>query len=521
MRWKLELRGLRRARERAFTLLLVLPGMLLLSAVMSFFVFAGVRALGRGGGEALLPVLSLAATGLGLLWALSPVLAGVAFTETHDLSRLLHFPIPLSTLVASSLIANLVQPMVLAELPVAVALAVGLSGTPAEVPLALLGVLSSVAFMLVAAQCAGLVLHAVSRNRRLQDVVLFAGLLMGLVIGLLPMLMFAGARFQPRALRRLFSGDAFAWSPFAWGLRAAVHAGNGDWGAFAFMGAAQLLAIGGGVALATVLVSRVYRGDLALGPSVRVAGARARMRLSGAMGALLEKDLRASWRDPAAKATLLMGMVGPLILLVFLSQTGGRASSLLMLAVIVGGSVFGSNALGMERRGVALLMNFPVERWRILVAKNLAAMALRTPGLLVLVAGCLLLGSPAYLPAALTAAAATMLIAAGADNYVSILFPLAAPDPARNPYGGGAAGSRGLGAVVLNALLFALTLMVAGPFVFLCWLPLLLDAPPLWLLTLPLAAVGAGAVYAMLVGGAERLLRRREPELLERILTEE
>ena len=72
-----------------------------------------------------------------------------------------------------------------------------------------------------------------------------------------------------------------------------------------------------------------------------------------------------------------------------------------------------------------------------------------------------------------------------------------------------------------NALLFALTLMVAGPFVFLCWLPLLLDAPPLWLLTLPLAAVGAGAVYAMLVGGAERLLRRREPELLERILTEE
>jgi hypothetical protein len=183
--------------------------------------------------------------------------------------------------------------------------------------------------------------------------------------------------------------------------------------------------------------------------------------------------------------------------------------------------VFGSNALGMERRGVALLMNFPVERWRILVAKNLAAMVLRTPGLLVLVAGCLLLGSPAYLPAALTAAAATMLIAAGADNYVSILFPLAAPDPARNPYGGGAAGSRGLGAVVLNALLFALTLMVAGPFVFLCWLPLLLDAPPLWLLTLPLAAVGAGAVYALLVGGAERLLRRREPELLERILTDE
>jgi ABC-2 type transport system permease protein len=520
MRWKLELRSLTGARERAFTLLLVLPGMLLFSLLTSLLVFAGVRALGRGDGAALLPMLSVAVTGLGILWALSPLLAGVAFTETHDMARLLHFPIPLRTLVASSLLANLIQPMVLAELPVALALALGLVGSSLALPLALLGVLSTVAFTLVAAQCTGLLLHAVSRNRRLQDVVLFAGLLMGIVIGLLPMVMFAGARFQPRVLRRAFSGDAFAWSPFAWGVRAAVHASDGDWGGFAVMEAAQLLAIAGGVALATVLVSRVYRGDLALGPSARAGVGRARMRLGGPIGALLEKDLRVAWRDPAAKATLLMGLVGPVILLLFLFHTGGRATSLVMLAVLVGGAVFGSNTFGQERRGVALLMNFPVERWRILVAKNLAAMALRGPGLLVLVAACLMLGSPAYLPAVLTAAAATMLIAAGADNYVSILFPLAAPDPARNPYGGGSAGGRGLGAVVLNALLFALTLTVAAPFVFLCWLPLLLEAPLLWLLALPLALVGAGAVYALLVGGAERLLRRREPELLERILAE-
>ena len=62
-------------------------------------------------------MLSAAATVVGLLWWLSPLLAGVAFTESHDMSRLLHFPIPLSTLVASSLVANLAQPAVLAELP--------------------------------------------------------------------------------------------------------------------------------------------------------------------------------------------------------------------------------------------------------------------------------------------------------------------------------------------------------------------------------------------------------------------
>ena len=42
--------------------------------------------------------------------------------------------------------------------------------------------------------------------------------------------------------------------------------------------------------------------------------------------------------------------------------------------------------------------------------------------------------------------------------------------------------------------------------------------PWLWMVTLPLALAGAAAVYAMLVAGAEKLLRRREPDVLERIL---
>ncbi|HET8644211.1 MAG TPA: hypothetical protein VFO85_01905, partial [Vicinamibacteria bacterium] len=182
LRWKLELRGLFRARERAFTLLLVLPGMVIFGVLAAFFVYGGVRALGRGDPESLPALLGLAATGVGLMWALSPVLAGLALTETHDLARLVHFPVPLSTLVASSLLANVLQPMVLAELPVAAALALALAPSPALFPLALVGVLSTVAFILVAAQCAGLLLHALSRNRRLQDLALFLGLGAGFLV---------------------------------------------------------------------------------------------------------------------------------------------------------------------------------------------------------------------------------------------------------------------------------------------------------------------------------------------------
>jgi hypothetical protein len=62
--------------------------------------------------------------------------------------------------------------------------------------------------------------------------------------------------------------------------------------------------------------------------------------------------------------------------------------------------------------------------------------------------------------------------------------------------------------------------LLAAPFLFLAWLPLLLARPVLWLATLPLALAGAAAVYAMLLAGAARILERREPELMERMLAE-
>jgi ABC-type transport system involved in multi-copper enzyme maturation permease subunit len=231
-----------------------------------------------------------------------------------------------------------------------------------------------------------------------------------------------------------------------------------------------------------------------------------------------------TWRDPALKATLFMGLVGPLLFLVFLSQTrsrGGSGTGLLLVATFVGISAFGANAFGLERRGIALLMSFPVERWRILVGKNVGAILLRVPGLLVLLVAGAFLAPLALLPAAATITVVTLLLSAAADNFPSILFPTAAPSAGRNPYGGAAAGSRGLGGVVLGLILLTAALLLSSPFVFLAWLPLLLERPWLWAVTLPLALAGAAAVYAMLVSAASRMLERREPELVERILGEE
>lgn len=524
LRWRMDLRAVLGARERLLGLALALPGLLLFSGAASVVTYFGVRVLEARQPELVLPVLSALGTLLGLLWALSPLLAGVAFSETHDLTRLVHFPIPFPALVVSSLIANLMQPMVLAELPVVLVLSVALARDLRLLPLCLVGVGLGFLFVLAAAQVAGLLLHGLSRNRRLQDRALFVGLGLGFLLSLAPLVFIAGGGRALRPLGRWITHtDIFSLSPFAWGLRAAVHAGRGEATAFFFFVGAGTAAVLGAVTLSAALVGRIYRGELSLGRAPVRATAPSRMLLPGRLGALVEKDLRVMWRDPRLKAVLFTGLVGPLVLLLFVWQgtTGGTpASLLLVLATFTGISTFGSNAFALERRGLILLMGFPVERWRLLVAKNLGAALLRFPGVLLLVVASLLLGPAVLVAPVAVVALLTMLIGAGADNYVSILLPVAVPEPGRNPYGS-ASGGRGFGAAALSAALMFVALAVSAPFAFLAWLPLLLERPRLWLLSLPLALAGAVSVYGMMVAGASGLLAKREPELLARVLGEE
>ena len=514
------MRALGVARERAIALAVVVPGMLLFAIIGAAVLLLAVRSLASSDPDLLLPGLSALATVVGLFWMVSPLVSGLAIAETHDVSRLLHFPIPAWTLVTSLLLANLSQPMVVAEIPMIAALAIAVAARPLALPLTLAGVLLSFGVILAAAQVAALLLHGAARNRRLQDVATFLGIGMAFVIGLLPLiLLWGGARPLAAAARLVRATDVFAISPFAWGVRAAVHAGRGDLVGFGVHATAAALAIGALMAASAFLIHRISRGELDLGGAPLASAVPARMRFAGAVGALFEKDVRMSWRDPALKATLFVGLLGPLLFVIFLLRgvTSGGSRALLYLALFLGVSAFGSNAFGLERRGIALLMGFPVERWRILLGKNLGAILFRMPGLVMLVVAAVVLRAGNLLPAALTIALCGLIVGAGVDNYASILFPTSHADPRR---GAGGVRGRGLGAMVMSFLLLGVTLLLAAPFLFLAWLPLLLGRPVYWLGTLPLALAGASAVYAMLLAGAARVLERREPELMERMLSE-
>jgi ABC-2 type transport system permease protein len=519
LRWRLDLRAALGARSRLAALLVALPALALLSLSAAFVAFSLARLLEARQPQLVLPALSAVASLLGLSWALAPLVAGVAATETHDLGRLLHYPAPLATLVGSSLVANLLQPVVLAQLPPLAALSLGLAGAGPRWPVAGAGLLLSLGLALAAGQCVGLALHALSRQRRWHDRALLAGIGLGLVLSLLPLLLLSSGGAGARGFaRELLARDFFALLPFSWGARAAVHAARGEALAFLSWAAGAALAIAATVAVSSALAQRLYRGELDLG-EVRGTSRRARLRLPGTIGALVEKDLRTSWRDPRLKALVFSGVVGPALVLVALWQgaAGGAAPGLMLaLASFAGLGVLGANVFGSERQGVALLLGFPVDRTAILVAKNLAVMVLRLPALLLVALATLLVAGPALLPAAVAIVLATQLVAAALDNFVSVLAPTPLPGAGRDP-GAPVSGVRGLGAAAIAFASMAGALLLSAPFAFLAWLPHLLAMPWLWLVSLPLCVGGAAGVYFMLASGAARVLAGREPEIVARV----
>jgi ABC-2 type transport system permease protein len=524
LRWRIEARAVAGSRGRLFALLVALPVLLFVSAASAFVAFSGARLLERAEPELLLPALSAVATLFGLTWALAPLLAGVSATETHDFGKLLAYPVPLPTLVGSSLLANLLQPMVLAQGPPLVALALALGGAGVRWPVALAGLALALALVLASGQAVGLALHALSRNRRWHDRALFAGIGLGVVLSLLPILLLSrGGSFARRLVLVLLERDIFALVPFSWGARAAVHAGRGE--ALPFLGwaCAATLALAAAVGVSLALAQRLYRGDLDLGEASARGVARARMRLPGAVGALVEKDLRVAWRDPRLKALVFTGVIGPLVLLLVLWQGSAGALGpgvLLAVAAFSGLGALGANAFAFERQGLGLLFSFPVDRFLVLVGKNLGVITLRLPALLAVSLATLLIAGPAFVPAIAAVVLLTQVLAAAADNYLSILFPVPVAAAGRDP-NAPVSGSRGLGAVAVVFVAMLATLVLSAPFTFLAWLPHLLGERWLWALTLPLALAGAAAVYFMATTGAARLLERREPELVARMAGED
>lgn len=424
-----------------------------------------------------------------------------------SLQNLLHLPIRRGELLAYSLLTGVVTPLVL-EAPVLIGAALGAASSPAlflvTLPLALLAHLT----LLAGAHAMSLFAVLIARRTWVAD----AARVLAFSVFFLPSLInYRG----PREFLMPLVEPIAILSPLGWGARAAVLSGGGEVGRAAWFAAPALLLLVGITFTSMVLLNRILAGE----GEDRVAKQKARARrarvfLPGAMGALIETQLRTQLRTPAARMALLM----PTLMMGFIAFSLSRPEAAVSpLGLIVFLSLMGGNAFLVVGRGVALIVGTPVARSSLLVASDIAGMLFRVPPLLAIVAVTAWRGGMEIALSMLAVSAALVPISMGVQHFVSILRPFALPHDRLNPFAQ-RVDARQSSNGVLSFLATIGAGLIASPFLFLVWLgPRFAEgayAP--WMLGL--ACLGALAAYAVLIALAERLFIKRELQVLEVLL---
>lgn len=501
--WRTRMRGI--ASAGASSIFLLLGALLYLGATCAMGVGAyfalsqthGVKA------ERIADLASLVVTLFGVFFLTRPLI--LSNLAGASLQNLLHLPIRRGELLAYSLLTGVVTPLVL-ESPVLLGAAFGAASRPAlafvTLPLALLAHLT----LLMGAHAMSLFAVLIARRTWVSDL----ARLLAFAIFFLPSLV---SYRGPREFLRPLVAPQVEFSPLGWAARAAVYAGAGDLGQALSLAVPSLLLLIGIAFVSMTLLNRILAGEGEDRVAKKTAAPRrARVLLPGALGALIETQLRTQLRTPAARMALFF----PTLMMGFfaftLSQQRGTLTSPFAMVVFL--SLVGGNAFLLIGRGVALIFGTPVARSSMLVASDVSSFAFRLPPLLAIIAVTGWRGGWGTAVEMTLLVAALVPISMGVQHFVSILRPFALPRDRFNPYAQ-RVDARQSGNGIASLLATLATAAIAAPFVFLLWLsPRVAEgawAP--WLAIL--ACLGALATYAVLIALAERLLIRRELRVLE------
>lgn len=500
------LRGL--TSSGASSVFLVVGGLVYLATTCALGLGAYL-ALSRSHGiaaERVADLVALAMTFFGVFFLTRPlVLTNFAGSS---LQNLLHLPIRRGELLAYSLVTGVGTPLLL-ESPVLFGAAIGAAAHPKFIlftfPLALLAHLT----LLFGAHAVSLLAIAISKWKWTSDL----ARLLAISVLFLPSLLTYPAL---RAFLRPLIEPLALISPFGWAARAAVYAGEGNlqgslWFALPAFGLLLFIAIS-----SLVLLNRILSGE-GEGGAIRKTTPRrpARVFLPGALGALIETQLRTQLRTPAARMALFLPTIMMAFLAFTLSQSRGPSLSPLALALFL--SVASANAFLVIGRGVALILGTPVERSSILVASDLSGLVFRLPPFLAIAAVTAWRSGWESALEVIAFSATLVPISMGAQHFVSILTPFALPKDRFNPFAQ-RIDARQSGSGLVSLLATLATLLVASPFVLLLWLSSRVAegayAPGFALL----AGLGSLSTYAVLVALASGLLGRREQRVLEILL---
>lgn len=499
--------------SRAGTVLLVVGALVLLgmNVLFGFGLFAVLRATQRVRPELLATVVSWIATWFGLLAISRPAMfrnvAGGALTNV------LHLPFARSELLIFSFVTGILVPMVL-ETPLLLGATAGLAPSLALAPVVLALVLLSQGILLGTMYVVSLGLIVLTRRRWISDL---AGAF-GVLLFLLPAILLETGNLRALAAAGpvlSFLAALAPFLPFGWAPRAAVFASRGDWIGCAVFALLAIALAAGLALLALRLLNRVLDGEIQPDEGATRKGARARMWLPGGLGALIENEVRTILRLPAARAALVTTSVIPALWVAILARRGGIGDGGLFLIILVAG-VGSANLFAFMGRRVVTVLSSPVWRAGILLSRNLADTFLRVPMLFLIALVLVWRGRGDSVPGLLAAIACLWFCATALQNFASILRPYALPLDRTNPLSSGQDGRQTAGSWLSAGMTFA-SVPLAAPFLFLVWLGATRFEEYEWL-ALPLAVLGAAAVYAVCIDVGGRMLERREPEVLEKLL---
>ncbi|MBK5256518.1 MAG: hypothetical protein JJE39_10835 [Vicinamibacteria bacterium] len=425
-----------------------------------------------------------------------------------SLQNLLHLPIRRAELLAYSLVTGVVTPLLL-ESPVLIGAVLGVTSRPSLILLTLPLTLLAHVTLLAGTHSMSLVAVLIARRTWVADV----ARVLAFSIFFLPSLL--NSRGVREFLRPLVHPLANL-SPLGWAARATVYAGTGDVRQALWFAVPALLALAGVAFLSMTLLNRILEGEGEDQVDQQSQTPRpARVILPGALGALIETQLRTQLRTPAARMALLMPTLMMGLFALSLSRPGRTPGSAIVMIIFL--TLIGGNAFVMVGRGIALILGTPVSRASMLVASDVAATLFRIPPLFAIIA---VTAWRSGLPSALTMTALTIAllpVSLGVQHFVSILRPFALPRDRLNPFArrvDGRQQSHGL----LSLLATMATALIASPFVLLAWLSSRIAGGAYAPSLLALACLGALATYAVLVVLAERLFLKRELQVMEVLL---
>lgn len=477
-------------------------------------------------------------------WVVLPLL-GLRLNESFDLSKLLAYPITPRQMFVGTTLANFLDLSVLALLPALLAVPLGFGRTAGQALLIAALVLAFLLHAISLTQTLMLMLWGVMRSRRVKDLAVLLGSVIGMAFWAGQQMLFHhSGGFNPIVFLNLGQSAVLRWLPSGLAAEGVVAAADGrTLQALAYL-AALLALSAGAMCVAGSLVARIYSGEMEMGPAramrrVAPGGRQARirrpapglgLRLPPEVAAVAAKEWRYFARDPRLKTQLFQTTVFmvalPLISLRGAASNGGASLAHTPVPFIATATLFlvscltlSGNQFAADGAGLNLLFLFSCPRRRLLQGKNLVLFFLLTGinlGVTLLMIAVTRLPGVGLL--AMVGMEASLLVMLGAGNFLSIYFPYRMRGRGENPMAG--APGQGCLTLMLRPFLHLVVLIAAAPVVIATVLPLALGRPGWYGLSLPLALVyGAGAYYALL-GRAERALLNREPEIIKACVRE-